>query len=266
MITQLFFFLIGLFAGILSGFFGIGGGIVIVPMLILFFHFPQVAANGTSLAALLLPVGIFAVLAYHRKKLVDVRGALIIGLGIFIGVIGGSFSALELPAPLLKRLYGLFLLYIAWDYIDFPFRIHSRPNSVPVNLPYVSKQSKQSFYCFLALGLIAGVMAGLFGIGGGIIIVPALISIFKYHYKKAIGTSLMALLLPVGLPGVLIYFRTGKMEILPALLIGLGLLFGALFGALVAIDFPSKFIKRIYGVFVLLTGLNFIFQIPGLNN
>jgi len=265
MTVLIIFLVIGFIAGILSGLFGIGGGIVIVPALILFCHFSQIAANSTSLAALLLPVGILAVMTYYKEKLVDVRGALFIALGIFIGVIGGSVSALEIPGPLLKRLYGIFLIYIAITYIDFGslFRRKSNCTEIVQNEPVSEKQSP--FFQFLLLGLAAGIMAGLFGIGGGIIIVPALISIFKYRYKTAVGTSLTALLLPVGLPGVLIYYRTGQLEIMPALLIGLGLLFGSLVGAFAAIEMPSKLIKRIYGLFILLAGLNFIFQFPRFN-
>jgi len=256
---------IGLIAGVLSGLFGIGGGIVIVPTLILFCHFTQIAANSTSLAALLLPVGILAVLAYRKEKLIATRAALIIALGLSIGVIGGAISALHLPSSLLKRLYGLFLIYISITYIDFGslFRRKSSHLEIEQTEPMSEKQSP--FVHFLLLGVAAGVMAGLFGIGGGIIIVPALISIFKYRYKTAVGTSLMALLLPVGLPGVLIYYRTGQLEIGTALLIGLGLSFGAMLGALIAIEMPTKLIKRIYGLFILLVGLNFIFQFPVIN-
>ncbi|HPC35711.1 MAG TPA: sulfite exporter TauE/SafE family protein [Candidatus Marinimicrobia bacterium] len=262
MLTNLFFILVGLMAGILSGLFGIGGGIVIVPILIWFGHFSQLAANSTSLAALLLPVGILAVLTYHKEKMVNVRQALLISLGIFIGVVGGAISALEIPAPILKRLYGIFLLYIAWTYIDIRSLFLNRYKREESNPRYEIVRFNQPSY-YIILGFVAGMMSGLFGIGGGIIIVPALISIFKYPYKKAVGTSLMALLLPVGLPGVLVYYRAGQLQIAPALSIALGLLFGALIGALISIKLPSRLIKRIYGIFLLLAGFNFIFQNPG---
>jgi len=212
-----------------------------------------------------LPVRILAVLTYHKENMVDIGRALLIALGIFIGVMGGTFSALEIPGPILKRLYGIFLIYIALTYLDLRAIFCYRSKPVENKFPNLSAYSFPSIF-FVVLGIAAGIMAGLFGIGGGIIIVPVLISIFKYPYKKAVGTSLMALLLPVGLPGVLIYYHNGHLELKVALLIGLGLVFGALIGALVAIELPSKLIKRIYGVFILLVGLNFIFQFPGLSH
>ncbi|MDD5539291.1 MAG: sulfite exporter TauE/SafE family protein [Candidatus Neomarinimicrobiota bacterium] len=259
MTTPILFVLIGLFAGILSGLFGIGGGIVIVPILIWFFHFSQLAANSTSLAALLLPVGILAVLTYYKEKMVAVRPALLIALGIFIGVAGGSFSALEIPGPILKRLYGIFLVYVALTYLDLKAVFDTKSKPLKMEFHEASGQSFPAIF-FIGLGVVAGIMAGLFGIGGGVIIVPALISIFKYPYKKAVGTSLAALLFPVGLPGVLIYYQSGQLQLASALLIGLGLLGGALIGALAAIELPAKLIKRMYGVFLLLAGINFIFQ------
>ena len=76
---------IGLVAGLLSGVFGIGGGLVIVPALVLGFNFSQMQAVATSLAGLLLPVGFFAVMEYHRRDLVDWRAAGLIALGITVG-------------------------------------------------------------------------------------------------------------------------------------------------------------------------------------
>jgi hypothetical protein len=260
----LVYFAIGIVAGILSGLFGIGGGIVIVPALIIFCKFNQLAANSTSLAALLLPVGILAVVTYYKAKLIDIRGALLIGLGIFIGIVGGSFSALKLPEDLLKAFYGIFLVVIAWTYIDFKDLFKRAPFQQTKPEFFSNNERHFSVIYYLLLGCFSGILAGLFGIGGGIVIVPGLISVFRYPYKKAVGTSLMALLLPVGLPGVLIYYQTGQLEILPAALIGFGLLIGALAGAFAAIEIPSKSIKRLYGVFILLAGLNFIFQYPGL--
>ena len=83
----------------------------------------------------------------------------------------------------------------------------------------------------LVLGLSAGVLSGMFGIGGGLVIVPILIIFFGFDPKTAVGTSLFALLLPTGLLGVLEYYRRGEMRVLTGFLIALGLFFGAYFGA-----------------------------------
>jgi uncharacterized membrane protein YfcA len=122
------------------------------------------------------------------------------------------------------------------------------------------EEKEGKFWQFLLLGLAAGVMSGLFGIGGGVIIVPLLCTLFKYEQRKAAGTSLAALLLPVGLPGVLLYNQAGELSFLSAAPVAFGLLVGALGGARLAIGLKPIIVKRLYGFFLLVIGLLFIFQ------
>lgn len=106
----------------------------------------------------------------------------------------------------------------------------------------------------LAIGLVAGVFSGLFGIGGGLIIVPALMMIVGMESKEAIGTSLGALIPPVGLLGALEYYRTGNLNVRYALLIAIGLFFAAYFGAKLTIAMPKETLRRAYGIFLLVMG------------
>ena len=105
---------------------------------------------------------------------------------------------------------------------------------------------------FLAIGLTAGVLSGLFGIGGGIMIIPALIFFAKFPTKLALGTSLGALLLPVGLLGAYTYYKGGNLDIRASLLIALGLFFGAWGGAKLAQVLPAATIQRMFAVFIVL--------------
>ena len=97
-------------AGISSGFFGIGGGIVIVPALIYWIGYNQHRAVGTNLAVLLPPVGLAATLEYHRKGNVDIRAAMIIAVSMLLGGYVGAFGANKLSGPHLRLLFGLFVL------------------------------------------------------------------------------------------------------------------------------------------------------------
>ena len=110
---------------------------------------------------------------------------------------------------------------------------------------------KKSFWMFVLVGLGAGVFAGLFGKGGGIIIVPLLVGIFRYDAKMAAATSLAALQLPVGLPSVVVYAQNGHLHLLNAALIALGILIGAFFGSKLAVKLPSAAFKKVYAVFLL---------------
>ncbi len=107
------FVVIGLLAGVLAGMFGIGGGIIIVPALTLLAGMTFTNATGTSLAALLLPVGILGVLQYYKNNQVNVNGAALIALGLIGGIWLGSILATKLPAKDLQRLFALFLVVVA---------------------------------------------------------------------------------------------------------------------------------------------------------
>jgi len=252
--------IIGVLAGILAGMFGIGGGVVIVPALILISSFTIVEANGTSLAALLLPVGILAVISYYRAGLINIKISSFVAAGLILGVILGSYIALSIPTSTLKFFYGLFLLYVSWNFMK-PQELWRKYIKKQANIPIEEEEKSDkdySFYFFVIVGLFAGILSGMFGIGGGLVIVPVLMAFLKFDTKKAVGTSLGALLLPVTFPGVLMYFNAGQLNISYAATVAAGLVLGAFIGAKITISLPSLTVKRIYAIFLLFMGLNFI--------
>src|SRR5262249_19467442 len=112
----------------------------------------------------------------------------------------------------------------------------------------------------LLLGGAAGILSGMFGIGGGLVIVPVLIVCFKFDAKTAIGTSLFALLLPTGLLGVLEYWRRGEMRVLHGALIVVGLFCGAYVGAKFTGMISASTMKRAYGVFLVIVAAYFFWS------
>lgn len=112
--------MIGLFAGILSGLIGVGGGIIIVPALVFFLGFSQYQAQGTSLGLLLLPIGIFAVLNYYKAGHINISYVLIMVVGFVIGGWLGSKLALTISEITLKKIFAIVLFYtgfkmLGWD-------------------------------------------------------------------------------------------------------------------------------------------------------
>jgi hypothetical protein len=105
------------------------------------------------------------------------------------------------------------------------------------------------------LGLVGGVLSGVFGIGGGLVIVPGLILLVGMSAKQAAGTSLAALLLPVGIFGAIEYWRADYVDVRIAVLLAVGLLVGAFIGARLAIGLPNELIQRAFGVLLVLIGL-----------
>jgi uncharacterized membrane protein YfcA len=107
---DVFLILIGIAAGVLSGLVGVGGGMIIVPALVMMLGFAQKTAQGTTLAMLLLPVGIFAAAIYYRAGLVNVRAAGWLALGFVAGAYLGARYALHIPSAVLGRIFGAVLV------------------------------------------------------------------------------------------------------------------------------------------------------------
>lgn len=254
--TEVGYIVLGLVAGVLSGLFGIGGGIVLVPSLIVFFGMEILDANATSLAAMLLPVGILGVWSYYKAGHVNITESLWIALGLFIGSFFGGEIAVNISEKLLSALYSIILIYVAVSYLDIPswFRKKAIKNDT------VPEKKKFPVWSFVAVGLAAGVFAGLFGKGGGIVIVPMLIAVFRYSPKMAVATSLASLQLPVGLPGVLIYADAGHLNLASAALIAGGILAGALVGSLLGVKLASNHFKKIYALFLVVVAVYMVLK------
>lgn len=268
MISELLPYLaLGVFAGVFSGMFGVGGGAIIVPALILFTGMNIKEANGTSLGALMLPVGIFGCILYYKKKILCLRSAIAVSVGLVITIALGAFFANKLDMLWLKKFYGLFLLFIGWRFAR-PWELFQRKvvrqeieKTIEIRreIDEEAVWSRPALWKLLLTGIVAGVFAGMFGIGGGAVIVPVLTYFLKFPTKVAVATSLGALLPPVGLPGVLVYYQNGNLDIALAGAVAIGLLCGTLFGAKVLVGLKSKHVKRLYGGFLLLLGLRFLF-------
>jgi uncharacterized membrane protein YfcA len=117
-------------------------------------------------------------------------------------------------------------------------------------------------WIYLLIGLGAGVLSGLFGIGGGVVIVPALIFLARMEPQAATGTSLAALLLPVGALGAYEYYKHGQLNILAAALIALGLFLGAGVGARFSMQLSGVALRRAFAVFLALIAIRMWFSQP----
>jgi uncharacterized protein len=250
--------LIGVAAGVFAGLFGIGGGIIIVPSLILLAGFPLVKATGTSLAAILLPVGILGVVAYYRAKVIDIRASALIAAGLLTSVVVGAWLANTLPVDVMRKFFALFCLYVSWNFIDPVRRFRAWRGLAVAAKPEPEALPHPSPWPLVGIGLLAGVMAGMFGIGGGNIIVPLLTLVLHYPTKRAIATSLGAILFPFGIPGVIYYHNAGNLALAAAAWIAGGLFVGTVFGALITISLPGRTVKLLYGVFLAFVAARFL--------
>ncbi len=111
----------------------------------------------------------------------------------------------------------------------------------------------------ILIGVVSGLLSGMVGIGGGVVIVPALIIFLGFSQKMAQGTSLGVLLLPVGILGVMEYYKHGYIEVVMALIVSPGFLIGGYFGSKASLGLSQYILKKIFAIFIILIGIKMFF-------
>ncbi len=111
----------------------------------------------------------------------------------------------------------------------------------------------------LIIGLLAGFVGGSFGIGGGIIIIPALVFVMGYSQHMAQGTSLAMMIPPIGILAAMNYYKSGFINIKAALILVVAFVIGSYFGSLISVQIQGKMLQKVFGVFVLIVALKMIF-------
>ncbi len=117
----------------------------------------------------------------------------------------------------------------------------------------------QTLIILIIIGIAAGVLGGMVGVGGGIIIVPALVFFLGFSQKMAQGTSLGILLLPVGLLGVMQYYKEGYVDMKVVLIISAGFLIGSLLGSKLALNLPQETAKKIFAILLIIVAVKMLF-------
>ncbi len=212
---------IGLLAGLMSGLFGVGGGTVIVPLLVLLLKFDQRRAAGTSLAAIV-PTATIGVISYGVHGSVAWIPALILAAGAVVGAQVGTWLLPKLPVTALRWGFVGFLVVVI---VSLFLVIPSRDAELPLTLVTILG--------LVALGLITGTMAGLLGVGGGVIVVPALMLLFGTSDLIAKGTSLL-MMIPTAISGTVGNVRRRNVDLAAAGLIGLAACTTTALGAWIA--------------------------------
>ncbi len=198
---------IGLIAGLMSGLFGVGGGTVIVPLLVLLLGFDQRLAAGTSLAAIV-PTATVGVISYGIHDSVAWIPALILALGAVIGAQIGTWLLPRMPITALR--WG-FVGFLAVVIVSLFVVIPSRDAGLPITV--------LSVIGLIVLGVVTGTLAGLLGVGGGVIVVPALLLLFGTSDLIAKGTSLL-MMIPTAISGTVGNVRRKNVDLVAAALIG----------------------------------------------
>ncbi len=240
---------LGILSGLLSGLVGVGGGVVIIPVLVFLLGYSQHLAQGTALLAFSLPVFGLAAWNYYKYKRVN----WIIALGVSAGIALASFFVAEwvqtLKNEVLTKIFGAFLILIAvWQFWRAGHKL-----SGPTSQKLPSRTSQ--FLIGLGVGLLTGALKGLTGLGGGVIIVPFLILLAKLDQHTAQGTSLLSMTLPVSLITVIPYWQHGNVEVPVGLSLAVGITIGSTLSARFAQKIAGPNLARIFAIVVGIMGV-----------
>lgn len=234
--------LVGAIGGVFSGAFGVGGGIVMVPLMLWLLGFDQRRAAATSLAAIVL-ASISGSITYFSTGHVDVVAGLIVGAGGIVGSLIGARLLRILP-----------IVWLRWGFIALLVVIAVRM--------FIAVPSRGEDFAFDAgtivalavTGLFMGIAAGLFGVGGGVIIVPVFIALFGVSDLLAKGTSLLAMI-PTSVSGSIANLRGRLLRPLDGLVIGAAAVVASFGGAMLALLMPPALSAILFGIFVSVTAI-----------
>ncbi len=222
--------IIGLIGGFFSGFLGLGGGVVMLPLLTFIGGVPIKLATGTGLVQVFV-ASISGMISHYRSGMVDLKAGIILGLGGIGGGIVGSICSIYLNAIQLQIIYLLIIL-TATVFLSLPINFETREyrkgnfNKIPG----------------VGIGFIVGFLGGLLGIGGGFIIIPMAIYLLEIPLRVTIGTSLLVIFIS-SFGTIWAKFKVGHIEPMITLLVVSGSIFGAFLGAQVSRKTPINLLR-----------------------
>lgn len=234
--------LIGLLGGTLSGAFGVGGGTIMAPLLIWLLGFDQRRAAATSLAAIV-PAAIAGATSYTIAGEIDLAAALLVAVGGVAGSLIGTTLLRTLPLGWLRLLFVAFLVLVA---IRMFFEVPARGADLALT-PW-------TIAALVVLGVVMGIAAGMFGVGGGVLAVPALIALFGVSDLVAKGTSLIAMI-PTAATGTFANTRAGLVRLGDGLIVGASAVAASFGGVALAFLLPPRLSAVLFGILMLIVAV-----------
>jgi len=255
---------IGLTSGVLSGAFGIGGGIITTPAIRLILGAPALVAVGTPLPVIF-PSALSGALTYARKGLVDVRAGLTLGaLGSLAAIVGALGTRLVGGNVVLVATAAL-IFYTAGDMvlqIVRPPRLGLEAAEEadaadalvhPAEVSAVPSQPRSPMGRLVAIGLAAGFYSGFLGLGGGFVVVPLLTRWLGFPIKRAIATSLLTITI-LAVPGTVTHALLGHIDWGIALWLAVGVVPGALIGSRITMGSGDRAVRLAFAALLLAVG------------
>ncbi|MCK5594854.1 sulfite exporter TauE/SafE family protein [bacterium] len=247
--------LAGIFVGVGSGLLGIGGGSILVPVLLFVFRLSIKEAIGTSLCIIVF-TAVSAIIVHWKEKQVHLKLAVVMTLTGVIGAQLGSYLNNITPDNIIKLIFTIVV-------VIFGFKMWIGTNNEEEKIPITNNTSTSSIkfnkLSALILGLIAGTASGLLGIGGALIVVPVMHIFLRIPMNICVGTSLFIVFFN-SLSGAFGYIARGNTDLKLAILIAVGSVIAAPFGAKLSVNISRKKLRKIFAVVLLLAGIAILFK------
>ncbi|REK12782.1 MAG: sulfite exporter TauE/SafE family protein [Actinobacteria bacterium] len=239
---------VGVAAGVLGGGLGLGGGIIMVPLL-MYVGFDRHAAHATSLAAIVL-IALSGSLSFGLSGELDLAVGLTIGVGGVVGSVIGATFMNRMSARSLTVVFAFVLIVAGARMV-----LGGNPEPGSIDLVFILET-----VIALGIGMVAGLFAGLAGIGGGVVNVPASVFFLGLAQHEAQGTSLLAILL-TAIAGTITNYRNGRVRLRDGMFVGLGGATGSLIGSQVALGTSEDLLAVIFGSLVLFVGARTLYRV-----
>ncbi len=247
--------LTGAITGLFSGFTGVGGGAILVTMMVTFLKIPQHKAHGTSLA-IIITGAFFGAITYALGGWYNIFLTLSLAFGSIFGVIVGAKIMMKLPAPQLRRIFGLFLFYVSLSMLSKGI-IQVGSGAPPLDPSYVT--SPESVPLWLGVGFMAGVFAGILGIGGGLLMVPVMALGAGMDQRLVQGISL-AVITITSIVGTYTHYKLGNVDVPTALIVGPSTAVTAIVASAIASRTDPFLLTKIFGLAMLYFAFQFTFK------
>jgi hypothetical protein len=237
---------VGLISGIVSGLVGLGGGVIVVPLLVLHLKMLQLKAQGTSLIIVLFSA-VAGTIIYSLNSSIDWKAALFLAVGATVSIPFGIHYSHRLPERTLKKCFGGVLILISTVLI--------LKTLLPLNLYHPIAISR--FCVLLTIGLATGFLSGLLGVGGGAITVSAMVIFVGMGQQEAQGSALLAML-PAAALGAYKYWKLGNVGaiFIPGILAGIAL--GTVLGGGMAFLLPGHILRILFTLLLFSIGIQYL--------
>lgn len=236
-------FLIGGIIGFSGGLLGIGGGLLAIPLLGLILGMSQQMAQGTALI-MVLPAVLMTLRHYNRHARLDIQAAIIGGLASIMFTWAGAQIALGLDPLVLRRIYVGFVFSIALFYFHQSSQKRRPRSAAPAQSPKIHKA------WFALVGMLAGMAGGIFGVGGAVLVVPLLTTVFRYSQTTAQGLGL-SMVVPSTAVGLFTYSWHGQADWVVGIPLALGSIIMVPYGVRIAYSLPEPRLKLIFACMLL---------------